>query len=99
MVFVRLDLIGLSQVPYLMIEISKSSIGCLSLFPEEAANTPGSEIVVLIEGSGTNNRGEHLPWGICFVWLVNVYCRGGGTVNVSGHTIPLIVRSKGLEVV
>ncbi len=99
MVFVQLDLVGSSQVPYLMMEIGKGSVGRSSLFPEEAANTPGGEIIILIEGSGNNGRGEHLPLGICFVWLVGVRCWGGGTVDASWHPIRLIVGSKGLEVV
>jgi hypothetical protein len=82
-----LDLVGSSQVPYLTTEISKGSLGCLSLFPKETAYTPGGEIIVLVQRSGTNGRGEHLPWGICFVWLVGVHRWGGGAVDVSGHPI------------
>jgi hypothetical protein len=98
-VFVRLDLIGSSQVPYLTTETGKGSIGHSSLFPEEAANTLSGEIIVLIKGSGTNGQGEHLPWCICFVWLVGVRCQGGGTVDASWHPSQLIIGSKGLEVI
>ncbi len=99
MVLVQLDLVGSSQVPYLTSKIGKGSLGCSSLFPEEAANTPGGEIVVLIQGRGTNGHGEHLPWGIRFVRLVSVHYWGGGTVDAPGHLIQLIAGSKGLEVV
>ncbi len=98
-VLVQLDLIGSSQVPYLATEISKGSVSCSSLFPEETAYTPGSEFIVFVQGSGTNGRGERLPWGICVVWLGGGSRQGGGAVVVLGHLIRLIIRPKCLKII
>ncbi len=62
-------------------------------------NTLGGEITVLIQGSGTSGRSERLPWRICFVWLVDVRYWGGGTMDVLGHPIQLIVGLRCLKVV
>jgi hypothetical protein len=47
-VFVRMDLVGPSQVLYLTTEISKGSVGCASLIPEETAYTTGGEVIVIV---------------------------------------------------
>ncbi len=98
-VSVQLDLVGSSQVPYLTMEISKGSVSCLSLFPEETAYTPGGECIGFLQGSGTNGCGKRLQWGICFVQLGSGGCRGGGDVVASRHLIRLIIRTKRLEII